>query len=92
MNHASHGPTSGDPTNGSFGVLLREKLAELDADETESPLVIDDDPVERLRLDARQAVLAEHPGPLPRSGHQAYVAPPTPPAVEPGQRHLNLMY
>lgn len=77
---------------GEFGVLLREKLAELDADETTAPLVIDDDPIERLRLDARQAVLSDHQGPMTRNGRQAY-APPAPlPTVEPGQRHLDLKY
>jgi hypothetical protein len=80
-----------ETVDGSFGVLLREKLAELDADETTTPLVIDNDPVERLRLDARQAVRADRGGPMPRSGHQAYVAAPPPP-VELGQRHLDIVY
>ena len=75
----------------SFGVLLREKLAELDADEAPHGFV-EDDPVERLRLDARQAVLAEQHGPMPRGGHQAYVTPPAPPVEEPRQRHLNILY
>jgi hypothetical protein len=75
----------------SFGVLLREKLAELDADDA-PPLQLVDDPVERLSLDARQAVLSEQQGPMPRGGHQAYVAAPPPPTAEPGQRHLNILY
>ncbi|MEQ1692106.1 MAG: hypothetical protein ABMA00_12530 [Gemmatimonas sp.] len=69
-----------------FGALLREKLAELDADET-AHAVLEDDPVERLRLDARQAVLAEQV-PMPRGGHQAYV---TPLVEEPKKRHLNIL-
>jgi hypothetical protein len=75
----------------AFGVLLREKLAELDADEAATE-ALGDDPVERLRLDARQVVLADHHGPLPRGGHQAYAAPAAPTAPEPGQRHLNILY
>lgn len=75
----------------TFGVLLREKLAELDADEAPH-MFVEDDPVERLRMDARQAVLAGQPGPMPRSGHQAYVTPPTPAAEEPRRRHLNILY
>jgi hypothetical protein len=75
----------------SFGLLLREKMAELDADEA-TTLALEYDPVERLRLDARQVVLAEHVGPMPRSGHQAYVAPVAPAAPAPGQRHLNILY
>lgn len=74
-----------------FGALLREKLAELDADETPHAVVVDDDPVERLRLDTRQAVLAEHLGPMPRNGHQAYIVPPALPPEEPRQRHLNIL-
>lgn len=69
-----------------FDALLREKLAELDADETAHE-AMQDDPVERLRLDARQAVLADH-GPMPRGGHQAYV---TPLMEEPKKRHLNIL-
>ncbi len=73
----------------SFGMLLREKLAELDVDEA-CHVIVDDDPVERLRLDARQAVLAEGSGPMPRSGHQVYA--PLPPATDaPRARHLNLL-
>ena len=76
----------------SFGVLLRDKLAERDADEASTALVLVDDPVERLCLDARQAVLSEQLGPMPRNGHQVYVAPPAAPPVDTGQRHLNILY
>ena len=74
----------------TFGVLLREKIAELDAEDAPQLFIVDD-PVERLGLDARQAVLAEHHGPMPRSGHQAYTTPPAPPPEEPRQRHLNIL-
>lgn len=80
-----------EPAAEAFGVLLREKLAELDADDA-ATAALEDDPVERLRLDARQVVLMDHPGPLPRGGHLAYVEPAAPRAVEPGQRHLNILY
>ena len=73
----------------SFGVLLREKLAELDADES-SHLLIADDPVERLRLDARQVVLADDGARMPRPGHQAYTHPPVSPSAEPSPRRLDL--
>jgi hypothetical protein len=75
----------------SFDILLRDKLAELDADETPPALVMDDDPVERLRLDARDSIRAELQGPMPRGGHQVYITPPAPPAAEPGRRHLNIL-
>jgi len=75
----------------SFGILLREKLAELDAEEL-PPAFVDDDPVERLRLDARQSVLADQHGPMPRGGHRVYVNTPAPPAPEPGRRHLNILH
>ena len=80
--------TAGEAT---FGTLLRDKLAELDADEAEPEEPVNDDAVERLRLDARQNLLASQHGPLPRAGHQAYVVPPAPPE-ETGQRHLDLRY
>ncbi len=78
-------------TDSVFGVLLREKLAELDADEV-ATAELADDPVERLRLDAQRVVQADHHGPLPRAGHQAYAVPAAPAAAEPGQRHLNILH
>lgn len=75
----------------SFGILLRDKLAELDAEDSPTALVVDDDPVERLRLDARDSIRAELHGPMPRGGHQVYITPPAPPAAEPGRRHLNIL-
>jgi len=77
---------------GPFDALLREKLAELDADESPAPLVIDDDPVERLRLDARQAVLHEHHGPMPRSANGAYAPQPEPIVESQSTRHLNIVH
>jgi hypothetical protein len=75
----------------SFGSLLQEKLDELEADES-SQDVLECDPVERLRLDAKYAVLAARGSPMPRGGHQAYIDPPSPPAAPPGQRHLNILH
>ena len=77
-----------DVATESFGVLLREKLAELDADES-SHLLIADDPVERLRLDARQVVLADDGARMTRPGHEAYTRPVPQPA-EPSPRRLDL--
>jgi len=73
----------------SFGVLLREKMAELDADESSHLLMIDD-PVERLRLDARQVVLSDDGARMTRPGHQAYTHPPVPQPAEPSPRRLDL--
>lgn len=81
-----------DRPSESFGVLLRDKLAELDADEASTGVVVLDDPIERLRLDARQAILAQQQGPMARNGHQAYVTPSAPPTGESGRRHLNILY
>ena len=78
-----------DVAPGPFGALLREKLAELDADESSRNLIADD-PVERLRLDARQVVLADVRAPLPRPGHQAYSHPPGSPPADSSPRRLDL--
>lgn len=78
-----------DVATESFGALLREKMAELDADET-SHLLITDDPVERLRLDARQVILSDDGARMSRPGHQAYTHPPVPAAAEPSPRRLDL--
>ncbi len=72
-----------------FGVLLREKLAELDADESPH-FAIEDDPVERLRLDARQVVMADDGAPMPRAGHQAYTNQPPSPNDDSAPRRLDL--
>jgi hypothetical protein len=75
----------------SFGALLSEKLAELDAAETVTYLVLEETAVDRLRLEAQQSVLATEGGPLPRQGHSAYLSPPDA-VTEPGQRHLNILH
>lgn len=74
----------------TFSTLLREKIAELDADEATHALMLDD-PIERLGLEAQQSILAADGTPLPRGGHQAYIHPPTEPQT-PGSRQLNLLY
>ena len=75
----------------SFDVLLREKLAELDAEEL-PPVFVADDPVERLGLEARHVVAITRTGPMPRGGAQAYVTPVAPPPETPRKRHLNILY
>lgn len=76
----------------SFGSLLREKLDELDADESNQD-ALECDPIERLRLDAKQAVLAASGGPLQQGGgHQIYVNQSATPAESPKQRHLNILH
>jgi len=74
----------------SFGALLSEKLAELEAAEGESHLFAEETALDRLRLDAQQSVLASEGGPLPRQGHQAYLVPMELPREE-GRRHLSLL-
>ncbi len=75
----------------SFDGLLRDKLAELDADERELPIATDDPLVERLRLDAKHRVLAQQGGQLQRQGHQVYLSTPETP-VQPVHRQLDLRY
>ncbi len=75
----------------SFGIMLREKLAELDADEQSTGVIATLDPIERLSLDARQVVSDNDLGPMPRAGHQAYITTPAFAAPEPGHRHLNIV-
>ena len=79
-----------NPEKESFDVLLREKLAELEADEA-PPVFVTADPVERLGLDARHVVMVGHAGPMPRAGAQAYTTASPPPAEPPRQRHLNIL-
>lgn len=75
----------------SFGALLSEKLAELDAAEEHPYLLVEETMLDRLRLDTQQSVLAHEGGPLPRQGHAAYLTSSETP-VEPGKRKLNLVY
>lgn len=74
----------------SFGALLSEKLAELEAAEGEHDLTFQETALDRLRLEARQSVLAGEGGPLPRQGHQAYLVPAVS-GIEQGRGHLSLL-
>lgn len=59
----------------TFGILLRDKFAQLEEDALEEDHDGANEVLERLRLDALQSVLASVGGPLQRQGHQAYGAP-----------------
>ncbi len=78
-------------TRESFGALLSEKLAELEAAEGESQYMAEETAVDRLRLDVQRSVLASEGGPLPRQGHAAYLTTPAI-SAEPGQGALNILY
>ena len=73
----------------SFGALLSEKLAELEAADGESRRLTEETAFDRLRLEAQQSVLASEGGPLPRQGHQAYLVPTS--RIDQGRRHLSLL-
>lgn len=75
----------------SFDTLLREKIAELDAEDA-PPVFVEDDPVERLGLDARQTIQADVHGPIARGGKRGYRVPAQPAATEGGPKHLNIVY
>lgn len=72
-----------------FGAMLREKLAELDADEAREAW-LERDPLERFCLATQQAALAEQGGPAPRPGHHAYTTKP-PEDLAPGKRTLDIV-
>lgn len=73
-----------------FGAMLREKLAELDADEAREAW-LERDPLERFRLATQQAALADQGGPAaPRPGHHAYTTKP-PEELEPLARTLDIV-
>ena len=59
----------------TFGILLRDKFAQLEAAAPDHDEDATNEVLERLRLDALQSILASVGGPLPRQGHQAYGAP-----------------
>lgn len=73
---------------GSFAAVLRDRLAELDADEASAGLLAAPDPLDDLRTAALRSILASEGRPLPRQGHAAYVsqphavAPPGPGSVD----------
>lgn len=73
----------------AFGVVLREKLAELDADEAREAWLAND-PIERFRLATQAAVLSEQGGMLPRAGHHAYSSKPEVESA-PAARQLDIL-
>lgn len=79
-----------EPKPESFGDLLREKIAELDADEA-PPVFVPDDPIERLGLDARRCLQLAPPTPrAPQVGNgYADAVVPTPGALT--LRHMNIV-
>ena len=58
----------------TFGILLRDKFAQLEEEALEQDQGGANEVLERLRLDALQSVLASVGGPLQRQGHQAFGA------------------
>ena len=59
----------------SFGVLLRDTLAQMEDDGRDADVGTTNDVLERLRLDALQSVLSSEGGRLQRQGYQAYERP-----------------
>lgn len=58
----------------TFGILLRDKFAQLEEEALDQDEGATNEVLERLRLDALQSILASAGGPLQRQGHQAYGA------------------
>lgn len=75
----------------TFEALFREKVAELEAGDAEAT-ARGDDPVERLALDARHAMLIEGLGAMPRPGHCAYTSSAAVPAEAVPPPHLNILF
>lgn len=73
----------------AFGMVLREKLAELDADEAREAWLAND-PLERFRLATHAVLLSETGGMLPRAGHHAYSSKPEVES-EPAIRQLDIL-
>ena len=73
----------------SFGDLLREKIAELDA-AAAPPVFVEDDPVDRLGLDARRCLqlVPNMPRSLAGKGYPDAIAPVS---SEANLRHLNVV-
>ena len=59
----------------TFGILLRDKFAQLEEEALDHDQGATNEVLERLRLDALQSILASVGGPLQRQGHHAYGAP-----------------
>lgn len=74
----------------TFGMLLRDKFAQLEADSIDSEAEAASDPLERLRLDALQSVLASEGGPLQRQGHHVYATPTATPVAS--EQQLDVRY
>lgn len=72
-----------------FGAVLREKLAELDADEAREAWLAHD-PIERFRIATQHAALADHGNFAPMQGHHAYTKPPDEGLV-PSPRTLDIL-
>ena len=71
-----------------FGHLLRDTIAEMAArDGPEVP----PDPVQRLGMEAQQAILAQRGAPLPSGAHRGYTAPVSLPP-DPAARRLDRRY
>lgn len=78
-----------DPTlPEGFSLLLRDTLAEMAA---QDGAVAPPDPVERLGLEAQQAILATLGAPLPAGGFSGYTAPPPLPP-DPASRTLDIRH
>ena len=73
----------------SFAAVLRDRLAELDADEASAGLLTAPDPLDDLRTAALRSVLAAEGRPLPRQGHAAYVQAPQP-VASPGAGSVDI--
>ena len=71
-----------------FGAVLREKLAELDADEAREAWLAHD-PIERFRIATQHAAL-DHGSFAPMQGHHAYTKPPDA-GIEPSTRTLDIL-
>lgn len=74
----------------SFGDLLREKIAELDA--AEAPCVfVEDDPIDRLGLDARRCLERVPNRPRSSLAGKGYPDATAPAFSEPNPRHMNIV-
>jgi hypothetical protein len=79
-----------EPPVESFGDLLREKIAELDAADA-PPVFVDDDPIDRLGLDARRCLQLVPNTPRSSLAGNGYPHAIAPTSSEAHQRHLNIV-